>query len=194
MFKRMLAGLAVVSTMVGAPLAGPFEDGVAAYERGEYGTAFRLWRQFAEQGYPLAQYNLALLYEKGQGIAQDSSEAVKWYRQAAEGGVAAAQVNLAVRYARGEGVARDNLEAAKWYRLAAEQGDAFAQSSLGTMHAAGEGVAQDYVEAAKWFRLGAEAGLARAQRPKSRPPVPRRLLQHHQARIDRIVPIGPGGA
>jgi hypothetical protein len=31
----------------------PFEDGVAAYERGDYATAMRLWRPLAEQGKPI---------------------------------------------------------------------------------------------------------------------------------------------
>ena len=54
------------------------------------------WRQAAEQGHAEAQYNLGVCYEKGEGVAQDSSEAVKWFRQAAEQGVAEAQFWLGV--------------------------------------------------------------------------------------------------
>ena len=44
------------------------------------------YRLAAEQGYDIAQYNLGVMYENGQGVPQDYKEAVKWYRLAAEQG------------------------------------------------------------------------------------------------------------
>jgi TPR repeat protein len=47
------AGIAVLvlSLNLAAPAeAGPFEDASAAYERGDYATALRLWRPLADQG------------------------------------------------------------------------------------------------------------------------------------------------
>jgi TPR repeat protein len=41
----------------------------------------------AEQGDDSAQYNLGVMYEKGQGVLQDYEESVKWYRKAARKGV-----------------------------------------------------------------------------------------------------------
>ncbi len=38
--------------------AGQFEDGMAAYNRGDYATTLRLWRPLAEQGDTEAQNNL----------------------------------------------------------------------------------------------------------------------------------------
>jgi TPR repeat protein len=72
--------------------AGTFEDGVAAYERGDYETALRLWRSLAEQGNVYAQYNLGAMYDEGKGVPQDHAEAVKRYRKAAEQGFARAQL------------------------------------------------------------------------------------------------------
>ena len=100
--------------VTGAAAAGPFNDGVAAYERGDYATALRLWRPLAEEGDALAQYNLGLMYGKGEGVPQDDAEAVKWYRLAAEQGFAKAQLNLGFMYARGRGVPQDDAEAVKW--------------------------------------------------------------------------------
>jgi hypothetical protein len=40
--------------IAGAAVAGPFEDGSAAYARGDYATAMRLWRPLADQGDALA--------------------------------------------------------------------------------------------------------------------------------------------
>ena len=107
--------------------AGPFEDGLAAWERGEYETALKLLRPLAEQGDAKAQHKLGLMYNNGQGVPQDYVEAVKWYRMAAERCMAEAQYNLGIMYANGLGVPQDYAEVVKWWRLAAEQGVAEAQ-------------------------------------------------------------------
>jgi len=52
-------------------VAGPFEDGSAAYDRNDYSTAMRHWRSLADQGNAAAQSNLALMYAKGQGVSKD---------------------------------------------------------------------------------------------------------------------------
>ena len=125
----------------------------------------RLLIQFprAWSGEPDGQCSLGVMYAKGEGVAQDYAEAVKWFRRAAEQGLAAAQNNLGASYDKGEGVAQDYAEAVKWYRRAAEQGLAAAQNNLGGMYDKGDGVVQDYAEAGKWYRLAAEQGLAEAQ-------------------------------
>ena len=41
--------LAIMASAVPAN-AGPYEDGVAAYNRGDYATALKIWRPFAEKG------------------------------------------------------------------------------------------------------------------------------------------------
>ena len=63
--------------------AGPFEDGLAAYESKDYATALKLWQPLAEQDDAKAQFNLGNMYENGRGVSQDAAEAVKWYRKAA---------------------------------------------------------------------------------------------------------------
>ena len=47
--KLLRASLMLVA-IGGAASAGPFEDAVAAYQRGDYATALRLWHPLAEQG------------------------------------------------------------------------------------------------------------------------------------------------
>ncbi len=44
------------------------------------------YRKAAEQGHALAQTNLGIMYEEGQGVGQDYKEAVGWYSKAAERG------------------------------------------------------------------------------------------------------------
>ena len=80
--------------------------------------AFDAAEEGAEQGNPLAQFNLGLMYYDGRGTAQDFSEAAKWWRLAAEQGYAEALHNLGRMYGKGQGVSRDFVEAHKWFDLA----------------------------------------------------------------------------
>ena len=52
--------MAIMALAVPA-IAGPFEDGFAAYQRGDYATAMQLWLPLADQGDAVAQYNLGVL-------------------------------------------------------------------------------------------------------------------------------------
>ncbi|MBR4985961.1 MAG: sel1 repeat family protein, partial [Proteobacteria bacterium] len=72
--------------------------------------------------YANAQYSLGLLYQKGEGVAQDKAQAAEWYRKAAEQGLGVAQYSLGLLYQKGEGVAQDKAQAVEWIRKAAEQG------------------------------------------------------------------------
>ena len=152
----LLATLYLLGTASFAP-SSPFDDASAAYERGDYVQAIKLFRQLAAQGHQWAQRRLGLIYAEGKGVPQDSQEAVKWYRLAAAQGYAPAQSSLGLAYEKGQGVPQDYQEAVKWYRLAAAQENQFAQINLGVMHTNGTGVRQDFVRAHMWFTLAAAA-------------------------------------
>ena len=65
-----------------------FADGVAAYEQGDYDTAFKEFKTLAEQGNAPGQYSLGVMYYTGAGVRRDNDEAVNWFRKAAEQGLA----------------------------------------------------------------------------------------------------------
>ena len=50
-----------------AACAGPFDDGVAAYGRGDYATAAAKFRPLAVQENASAQSNLGGMYDQGKG-------------------------------------------------------------------------------------------------------------------------------
>ncbi|MBQ9771958.1 MAG: sel1 repeat family protein, partial [Lentisphaeria bacterium] len=52
------------------------------------------YRKAAEQGNALAQYNLGVCYENGEGVQKDLVQAVFWFRKAADQGYAQAQEAL----------------------------------------------------------------------------------------------------
>jgi uncharacterized protein len=156
--KRALAAVILVLSVAAPVAAGQLEDGLAAADNGDYATAIRLWRPLAEQGDAAAQFNLGLIYYKGQGVPQDYVAAAVWLRKAADQGVAAAQWSIGSMYANGRGVRQDYAAAVSWYRKAADKGDANAQANLGGMYAEGHGVPQDYVLAHMWLNLAAAKG------------------------------------
>jgi TPR repeat protein len=151
--------------LCGQAWAGPFEDANAAFGRGDYATALRLWRPLAEQGDTRSQGMLGMIYDLGQGVPQDYAQAAKWYRLFTDKvpGAVLAQFRLGQIYVIGLGVPQDHAEATKWFRLAADQGYADAQTVLGFMYQDGQGVKQDYAQALKWYRLAADQGDHDAQ-------------------------------
>jgi len=163
--KTSLLVLAILYFLAASSFAAssPFDDAVAAYERGDYVQAMKLFRQLAERGHQWAQRRLGLIYAEGIGVPQDYQEAVKWYRLAAAQGNVPAQYSLGLAYEKGQGVPQDYQEAVKWYRLAAAREDEWAQTRLGSIYAEGKGVPQDYREAVKWYRLAAAQGNQFAQ-------------------------------
>jgi len=97
MRKASFMGGAIVALFLsGAPgaLAGPWEDGMAAYNRGDYVPAIRLFRPLAEAGNPKAQSVIGAMYRKGEGVAKSSARAFMWFSLAARRGDARAKAEL----------------------------------------------------------------------------------------------------
>ena len=155
--------LTILLGSMGMSASADFQKGLTAARNGDFVTALREWTPLAQQGSASAQYNLGLMYQKGDGVSQDYATAVKFYRLASEQGHAVAQFNLGTMYDRGIGVSQNDKTALKWYRLSAEKGYAKAQYNLGVMYENGQGVLQKYKTAVKWYKLASEQGYAKAQ-------------------------------
>lgn len=115
--------LLTVATAVLIGFQGPvwagFQEGLKAYYVLDYRTALEEWLPAAEQGDRRAQYQIGVLYYRGQGVPQDFAEAAKWFRRAAERGDADAQFNLGLLYVDGKGMPKDFVRALMWFDLAA---------------------------------------------------------------------------
>jgi hypothetical protein len=166
--RSVLAGLGLALGLCVAAWAGPLEDGAGAYERGDFAAALAAWKPAAEAGDRRAQYALATLYDAGEGVAKDQTEAARWFEKAAMQGDADAQFALGVDYDTGEGVAADKARAAAWYRRAADQGHASAMYNLGLMCREGDGVVRDTLGAYKWFALAIDRFDPLAQKDEKR--------------------------
>ena len=103
--RRQFLAFATVLLLTATAWAD-FDDGVAAYERGDYETAFEEFLPYAEQGDAEAQRLLGVMYGNGVGVPVNYAEAVKWTRLAAEQGNALAQFSLGMMYFDGRGFRR----------------------------------------------------------------------------------------
>jgi TPR repeat protein len=97
MEKRTIVIAAVVTAQLlsaSAAFAGPWEDGMAAYNRGDYMPAIRLFRPLAEQGNAKAQNVLGVMFRKGEGVPKNPARAHMWFSFAAKRGEAGARAEL----------------------------------------------------------------------------------------------------
>jgi TPR repeat protein len=137
------------------PSVGPVDDAQAAYSRGDYETALRIWRSQGDNGNADAQLRLGNYFWNGNAVEPNYPEAIGWWRKAADKGNPEAQTDLGTMYLDGAGVPQDFEMAALWLRKAADQGWDVAQERLGALYEAGYGVPKDSVQAHMWLNLAA---------------------------------------
>jgi uncharacterized protein len=111
--------------------------------------------KLAGKGDPAAEYELAMMYMNGSGVAKKESEARKWLERSAGHGNSAAQYELGVALLDGRGGIQDYRGAMRWITLAAEGGYGKAQFALGIMYRSGTGTPVDDVRAYTWLNLAA---------------------------------------
>ena len=90
--------------------------------RQDYGQALKWYRLSAEQGDDDGEYNLGLLYFRGNGVPKSFRESEKWFRKAAEQDMSEAQNDLGILYfLGGDGLPQNLAEAYKWLWIASER-------------------------------------------------------------------------
>jgi TPR repeat protein len=158
MRAAILAGSLILAGLLAMPARADMDQGMKAFDRGDYQTAFNEMRGPAQQGNTVAQAKLGAMYLNGLGVKQDYAAAMRWLKLAAEESEPSAQTNIGVLYYEGDGVDRDYKVAASWFQKAADQGYADAQARLATLYEYGFGLPKDYNKAYFWFYLGAKGG------------------------------------
>ncbi len=143
----------------------------------------------AEAGEVEAQYEVGIMYLKGQGVAQDREKALQWLKRASDGGYQQAtsklgriqeqqekfkqslrqaesgdleaQYDVAMMYLKGRGVDTDGAKARKWLGKAADKGDTRAITRLGIINFKGENGGSDFKQALTLFnRVSDRSALA----------------------------------
>jgi TPR repeat protein len=112
----------------------------------------------AEKSYPLAQFDLGLLY-----VAEGNGQkGVAMLQKAADQNLSRATTVLGEIYEFGIGVSNDEERAFAMYKKAADRQDPAAMYHLGKMYLEGKGVRPDIDLAINWFEKAAGAGESRA--------------------------------
>lgn len=104
-----------------------------------------------------AMSKIGWLYDRGDGVEQNLTTAIKWYEKAAQLGDSVACYNLGYIYEQGRGVGRSLEEAFKWYKKGAELGDPASMEVVATYYKAGLGVLKDVEKSNEWMEKLKEA-------------------------------------
>lgn len=139
-------------------LIAQYELALQRISAGRTNEGVTMLRRAADRGFPMAQYRLAKLYERGEGVPADLTIARQWTERAAAAGNRRAMHDLGVYFARGEGAPLDEAAAFRWFRQAAELGVADSQYNLGVLYQQGRGVNASPSEALFWFLVAARQG------------------------------------
>lgn len=174
-FMRMEAAPAPAAALVTAPvratsppprpapstpeqMAGTYQAALQLIEQNAPQDALATMQRLANAGFVIAQYRLAKMYERGEGMPADLVQARVWTERAAAGGNRNAMHDLGAYYAQGEGAPRDYAAARRLFQQAAELGFVDSQFNLGVLYQEGRGVEANVMEALFWFRLAASHG------------------------------------
>ncbi len=117
----------------------------------------------AESGNAKAQFNLGLLFARGQGITPNDDKALQWWQLAEKNGNTHASKMLGLLYNLGRGVGRSEAEAIKWYEQAAQTNDTDALYNLAILYFNGRGVELNYAKSAQYLKTLALDNDAEAQ-------------------------------
>jgi hypothetical protein len=69
--KKTTLTMLILCTSLALPAQAGYEEGFAAYKRGDYVTALKEWRPLANAGNPIAQVALGGMYTNGHGVPLD---------------------------------------------------------------------------------------------------------------------------
>lgn len=125
---------------------------------GEKAKAVQMFRDAAGRGLVMAEYRMAKLYERGEGVPRDMAASRSWTEKAAIGGNVKAMHDLAVFYAEGDAGPQSYAAAVEWFRQASDHGLVDSQYNLAVLYEQGLGLSQDKPEAAYWYEVAGRAG------------------------------------
>ncbi len=124
--KRFILLLILITTI--NLLANPFSS-ISRVQQ-QVSQKFIYVKRAAAQGNPYAQFDLALMYARGDGVRRSEREAFKWFHKAARNNHTEAKFYMGLSFAQGRGVKRQPQLARYWFKLAAKAGHRKAMAHL----------------------------------------------------------------
>lgn len=136
-----------------------FQEALVAYDNNNYKLAFSIYERLAVDDIPEAQYNLAVMYDNGEGVEKNNNKAMELYKLAAYQEYLPAAYNLGMMYVLGQGVSRDLKKGIYWLMKAASENDPAALYNIGNAyHEGGHGIDKDDRKALEFWQLAANQG------------------------------------
>ena len=120
--KKLLLVLLLSLAFTGLSYAD-YQDGMNAYNRGDFKSAFNEWKPLALKGNAKAQTHIGSMYFNGYYVSQNYSESAYWLKKAADQSEPVAQFFLGIAYFFGLGVTESKLEAAYLIDMAIASGN-----------------------------------------------------------------------
>ncbi len=156
---RSIVFACFLSVITSVGMAQPVEEARDAYRAGNFELAFVLASAAADQGDPVAQNLLGVLFLHGDGVPRDVDRAVGYFRDAIAGGNVLAMANIGDAFLDGaEGLEINPEEVFDLLETAAAAGNAGAQNGLGLFYHRGVLADPDYARAMEYYLMAYEGG------------------------------------
>ncbi len=94
---------------------------------------FRFAKEAADRGNARAQYDLAMMYLKGENVQQNKKLAFNYFHKAARNNIVEAKFQMGLNFSEGRGVRQQNQLARYWFKLAAKAGHPQAMAYLASI-------------------------------------------------------------
>jgi S1-C subfamily serine protease len=159
----LLVIAALLLLLIPQPSLANLTSAQAAARAGEYPSAYEACKQEAEKGDAECQNFLGMLFQKGLGVSENQTEALRLFSLAAAQKLVAAEDNLGFAHLNGLGTPPSEKEAARWFGIAAAQGDPVGEHRLALLLLYGKEIDRDPPKAVEILKHSADRGYVPAQ-------------------------------
>ncbi len=149
----LLAMCAVWSAGATNARADQYQDGLAAWIKGDFANGVRLLTPLADRGDPAAQTIVGGAYAGGWGVEKDCGKGLELLSEAAQANYPQAQYAMGRLSATGTCLAKSYENAFMWYKKGAALHDPDAEFAVGYFYNVGRVVPMDIVEAYRWYTM-----------------------------------------
>lgn len=150
------APLHALLMLTAATAQAGFDEGLAAFNRHDYTTAYVEWKLLSDAGNRDAENNLGALYMNGFGVARNERRAMELFQ---DSNTAKARENQGLLYANGSSTPRNYVRAAQLLQSSAADGNPHANVGLAYLSMQGFGVPKDEDRARKLLNDALAAGI-----------------------------------
>ncbi|MDD4883970.1 tetratricopeptide repeat protein [Sulfuricurvum sp.] len=136
-----------------------YQKGLNAYEREDYTQASHYFEKACENGNTDGCFNLAQMYDQGEGFSENDVKAVEYFTKACDGNDFQGCFNLGMMYANGNGVTKNKFKAVELFDKACKGGEGNGCFNLAYAYNKGIAVNQNKLTAMKLYGRACELGV-----------------------------------